>query len=87
MLAKDNLVIAVDSQAHLLLQLLGNLFEVSLDSDDLALLAPQRVIKVFLEEDGHVHEEHAETIFEGLVGGGELLYEGLGEKPTTSLYE
>ena len=84
MLAKDNLVIAVDSQAHLLLQLLGNFFEVSLDSDDLALLAPQRVIKVFLEEDGHVHEE---TIFEGLVGGGELLYEGLGEKPTTSLYE
>ena len=87
MLAKDNLIIAVDSQAHLLLQLLGNLFEVSLDSDDLALLAPPRVIKVFLEEDANVHEEHAETIVEGLVGGGELLVEALGEKLTTFLYE
>ena len=87
MLAKDNLVKAVDSHAHLLHELLGNLLEVSLDNDDLALLAPPRVIKVFLEEDANVHEEHAETIVEGLVGGGELLQETLGELPTTSLYE
>ena len=87
MLAEDNLVKAVDSHAHILHELLGNLFEVSLDSDDLALLAPPRVIKVFLEEDANVHEEHAETIVEGLVGGGELLVEALGEKLTTFLYE
>ena len=58
--------------------------EVSLDSNDLALLAPPRVFKIFTEEDANVHEEHFETILEGLVRLGELLVEIGGELLTTS---
>ena len=80
---RDLLVKAVDPHTHLLLELRDNLLEVSLDSNDLALLAPPRVFKIFTEEDANVHEEHFETI-EGLVRVGELLVEIVGELLTTS---
>ena len=81
---RDLLVKAVDPHTHLLLELRDNLLEVSLDSNDLALLAPPRVFKIFTEEDANVHEEHFETILEGLVRLGELLVETVGELLTTS---
>ena len=46
----DLRVTADEPHAHLLLELRDDLLEVSLDSDDLTLLAQQRVLKVFVEE-------------------------------------